>query len=59
MITHAMTYVKRRDYMSQMVMTKYGYMSKAEARIIGKLAKEEHDKKTKDDKKKRGRYGDM
>ncbi|WP_204122741.1 hypothetical protein [Lacticaseibacillus mingshuiensis] len=45
--------------MSQMVMTKYGYMSKAEARIIGKLAKEEHDKKTKDDKKKRGRYGDM
>lgn len=44
--------------MAQMVMTKFGYMSKAEARIIGILAKEEHDKKTKDDKK-RGRCGDM
>jgi hypothetical protein len=45
--------------MAQMVMTKFGYMSKAEVRIIGILAKEEHDKKTKDDKKKRGRCGDM
>ncbi|WP_164507961.1 hypothetical protein [Lacticaseibacillus suibinensis] len=45
--------------MAQMVMTKFGYMSRAEASIIGKLAKEEAQKKTKDDKKKRGRCGDM
>ncbi|MES5862871.1 hypothetical protein [Lacticaseibacillus paracasei] len=45
--------------MAQMVMTKFGYMSKAEARIIGKLAKEEAKKKAKEDKKKRGRCGDM
>lgn len=44
--------------MAQMVMTKFGYMSRAEARIIGKLAKEEK-VKAKDDKKKRGRCGDM
>lgn len=44
--------------MAQMVMTKYGYMSRAEARIIGILAKEEK-VKAKDDKKKRGRCGDM
>ena len=42
-----------------MMMTKCGYMSKVEASIIGKLAKEEAQKKTKDDKKKRGRCGDM
>lgn len=38
--------------MAQMVMTKFGYMSKAEARIIGKLAKEEAQKKAQEDKKK-------
>ena len=45
--------------MSQMVMTNFGYMSKAEASIIGKIAKEEAQKKAKEDKKKRGRRGDM
>lgn len=46
--------------MAQMVMTKFGYMSKAEASIIGKIAKEEaQKKKVQEDKKKRGRCGDM
>ncbi|WP_164507425.1 MULTISPECIES: hypothetical protein [Lacticaseibacillus] len=45
--------------MAQMVMTNFGYMSKAEASIIGKLAKEEAQKKAQEDKKKRGRCGDM
>ncbi|MBM6414499.1 hypothetical protein [Lacticaseibacillus paracasei] len=45
--------------MAQMVMTKFGYMSKAEALIIGKIAKEEAQKKAQEDKKKLGRCGDM
>ena len=45
--------------MAQMVMTKFGYMSKSEASIIGKIAKEEAQKKAQEDKKKRGRCGDM
>lgn len=49
--------------MAQMVMTNFGYMSKAEASIIGKIAKEEAQKKAQkkaqEDKKKRGRCGDM
>lgn len=43
--------------MSQMIMTKFGYMSKVEALILGQLAKEEKVKAKED--KKRGRCGDM